>query len=600
MSEGICRTAPPTEKHFRKKGERAGTALNGLLCATVFLACVLLAGPWANMPFMDDFSYTKTALDFARTGHFIYNGWAVEILGWLVPWGALFIKTFGFSFNILRLSMLPLAMATLFLFHQILRRFGIDSQNAVLGTLTLALSPLFLPLAASFMTDVPGLLVILTCIYMCQRAVASRSDRAALIWLSSAMLVNVAGGAVRQIAWLGSLVMVPSTAWFLRQRRGMKVGGGLLLLLALLGVLTYMHWFNQQPYSVPEQIVGGPFHRRMLVHLSAQYLKAFLCLLLLVFPVSVALLPTAQTLSSKSRLRLLGAAAVLAVLVLLLYRHQRLDYWLAPWLTPLLAGQWSQLPRTTASISSAVTFWVKIAVSFLVLAPALILAEKLAACNWLTLGSLRKTLSSRNEIVWILGPFTLSYVLLLAPRGIFAYLQDRYVLGLLPVAVIVLLRLYPELVVKKIAALSLSVLILAAFASVGATHDYYSESRAIVAAIRMARTAGIPRKSILAGLTRMGWAIDGWAQIEGGGNINDSRIETPKGAYNRNAPELKAQTEFTSWFGKATPAIIPNYVVVSTPMPGFARTGFPPIHYRAWLPPFDRALYVEQLKNISK
>ena len=43
-----------------------------------------------------------------------------------------------------------------------------------------------------------------------------RRDCASLLWLCIAVLVNVAGGTVRQIAWLGALVMVPSTAWLLR------------------------------------------------------------------------------------------------------------------------------------------------------------------------------------------------------------------------------------------------------------------------------------------------------------------------------------------------------------------------------------------------
>ncbi len=209
--EALTTTRVPTEND-----ERSDSIRNGLLCALAVAVCVLIANPVVNMPYIDEFSYAKTALEFARTGHIVYNGWATAMLGWQIPWGALFIKIFGFSFTVVRFSMLPIAMVTVYLFHQILRRFGINPGNAVLGALTMALSPLFLPLAASYMTDVPGLLVILACIYMCQRAVAARTDQAAIMWLCSAMVVNVAGGTVRQIAWLGALVMVPSTAWLLR------------------------------------------------------------------------------------------------------------------------------------------------------------------------------------------------------------------------------------------------------------------------------------------------------------------------------------------------------------------------------------------------
>src|SRR5258707_10118365 len=84
---------------------------DGLICACIVAACVLLTYPVAEMGFQDDWSYVRTALEFARTGHFVYNGWATAMLGWIIPWSALFIKVFGFSFTVVRLSMLPVTMA---------------------------------------------------------------------------------------------------------------------------------------------------------------------------------------------------------------------------------------------------------------------------------------------------------------------------------------------------------------------------------------------------------------------------------------------------------------------------------------------------------
>jgi 4-amino-4-deoxy-L-arabinose transferase-like glycosyltransferase len=156
---------------------------NGILCVLLVAVCAMAIYPVVDGPWSDDFSYIKTALDFERTGKVLYNGWATAMLGWLIPWGALFIKLFGFSFTILRVSLFPIAAATIYLLHQILRRFGIDPQNADFGTLAIGLSPLFLLMATNYMTDVPGLLVILVCIYMCQRAVAARTDNRALLWL---------------------------------------------------------------------------------------------------------------------------------------------------------------------------------------------------------------------------------------------------------------------------------------------------------------------------------------------------------------------------------------------------------------------------------
>ena len=57
---------------------------NALFCVLIVMGCALLTNPVANMPFSDEFSYDKTALEFARTGHIVYNGWATAMLGWLI------------------------------------------------------------------------------------------------------------------------------------------------------------------------------------------------------------------------------------------------------------------------------------------------------------------------------------------------------------------------------------------------------------------------------------------------------------------------------------------------------------------------------------
>ncbi len=452
---------------------------NGLLCAVLVAACVLITNPTANMPFSDDFSYTRTALDFARTGHILYNGWATAMLGWQILWGALFIKLFGFSFIVMRLSMLPIAMASVYLFHQILRRFGINPPNAILGALTMGLSPLYLPMAASFMTDVPGVFVILVCIYMCQRAVAARTDKAALIWLCSAMLVNVAGGTVRQIAWLGALVMVPSTAWLLRKRRGMKTAGVLIWLAGLVGVLACMHWFSRQPYSVPQPVFGGPVHIKMLLHMCAQLLKTALCLLLLVFPILIAWLPTQRRLATAAKLWFLCAIGVVAAAAIALYLHGNLNGWLLPWLTPVLVVEGMLIPPVFGISSAALTFSITLVISFLILASAIALMAQIAGGRRRTPSRPTSPIVSGDPLGWILFPFSLSYLLLLAPIGIYDRIQDRYVLGLVPIAIVVLLKLYQEKISAGVSRASVIALLVFAAYAVAATHDFSAESKTL-------------------------------------------------------------------------------------------------------------------------
>ncbi|HTU49748.1 MAG TPA: hypothetical protein VMF56_04090 [Acidobacteriaceae bacterium] len=544
-------------------------------------------------------------MEFAHTGHIVYNGWATAMLGWLIPWGALFIKIFGFSFTGMRLSMLPIDAATVYLFHQILRRFGINPANAIFGTLAFALSPIFMPSAVSFMTDVPGVFVIFVCLYMCQEAVKAANDRAALIWLASAAVFNIAAGTVRQIAWLGALVMVPSTVWLLRKRRGMKVMGIVLWGLSFIAVLIFLHWFNSQPYSVPEHVIWARIQSMTLPHLAAQLVKMVLCLLLILLPLSIAWLPTARELSRSAWLRIGGVLALFVAFELLADWMGRMDTWLMPWMEYLLQEQ-SALRPGMFGTPLEMTLWVRFAISLFVIAVAMIALERelerkpsvFPPPSILDPGSCVGT--SWYEIAWILGPFSLSYVLLLMPRGAFSVIQDRYLVGLVPSILIVLLKLYQERIGPRLPTASVVMLVLFAAYSVAGTHDFYAESRAQVRAIQMLESSGVPRKSIQAG-----FPSDGWFQIENGGYINESRIEVPAGAYNR-TPFFKIPDACRDGFTNYAPALDPKYFILfpwfknpSYPPPTwcFVRADFPPIHYTTWLPPFYETMYVKRLAN---
>src|SRR5712691_1281843 len=54
--------------------EQSHAVRNGIICACVSAASVLASWPIAEMGFVDDWSYVKTAFVFARTDHIVYNG----------------------------------------------------------------------------------------------------------------------------------------------------------------------------------------------------------------------------------------------------------------------------------------------------------------------------------------------------------------------------------------------------------------------------------------------------------------------------------------------------------------------------------------------
>jgi hypothetical protein len=571
-------------------GRQQRSQRNGLVCACIVAACVFLTYPVAEMGFQDDWSYVRTALDFARTGRFVYNGWATAMLGWIIPWSALFIKVFGFSFTLVRLSMLPVTMACIYLFHANLVRFGIRDRNAVLGALAIGLSPIFVPMAASYMTDVPGLFVILLCLYLCQRAVAAHSDRAAVLWLCCAAATNVAGGTVRQISWLGALVMVPSTAWLLRKRRGVLATGISLWGMSILGVLACLHWWNRQPYSVPEHILQGPVTAHMVHHLIGILIKSFLCLLLLLYPILVAWLPAARCLNRAAAIRV--GVAVLALAVFL-WKVRTPDDWLAPWLTHVIQSLMRKSGEFPGVTQTPWPLPVRVAMSVLVLAAALIVGEQLISKfrnrSRSTSGPESVT---RQDLLWLLGPFSLSYIVMLLPRALYAMVYDRYLLGLMPLAIIFLIWLYQRVTKNDMPAICF--LMLGAFGlfSIAGTHDWFALNRARILAVEEIHATGVPKTAI-----QGAFEYDGWTQIEAAGYINEERIEVPAGAFRKNMRMYQLPEKCWHFFGWYASAIDPKYVIVSSPSHCFANSTFSPVTFRAWLPPFQRTIYVQQIKK---
>jgi hypothetical protein len=298
-----------------------------LLCALALVSCVALAHPIVSMGVDDDFSYMWIARKLADTGHIVYNGWSEPMLGWQLYLGALFIKLFGFSYTVMRLSVLVVAVATVVLINRLFVRFGINEWNASVGTLAIAVSPLFLPLAFSFMTDIPGLFCVVLCIYGCVRALQAETIREAIAWLVFAGLTNIIGGTVRQVVWLGVLVLVPSATWWMRRRRGVLLAGALLWIFGVGVAVAATHWFKHQPYTISESILGNSSARLGILNsLIGQGLAG--CLLL--SPILIGYLVKFPW--CKARMRKQACAVVVAttaVAVVFAIRHKEF-YWLAP------------------------------------------------------------------------------------------------------------------------------------------------------------------------------------------------------------------------------------------------------------------------------
>ena len=567
--------------------DRARTLRNGVLCALIFSVSWLISWPVAEMGFNDDWSYIKSAQVFAQTGRVVYNGWATAMLGWQLVWGALFVRLLGFTFTAVKLSTLPIAMCTLVVFHAVQRRFGISHRNALLGALTLGLSPMFLPLASSFMTDVPGLFVVLVCLYFCQRAVSASTDRAAIGWLISAAASNLLGGTARQIAWLGVLVMVPATGWFLRRRRGVLLSSALLWAGSFVVILGCVRWFGRQPYAVPEHIFETKsFHIVDASEPVFLIVGEILCLLLLVFPVLIAWLPEWRK-SSLPDLLMIG------YILLIWGGYQLFTKWALPWIGNIILWEFDNQRDATGLWNFhdfAIPFAARFAVSLLVEITALLVIAIIRARR--RAGATTSFVQEHRDAFWLIVPFTMSYILLIVPRALHADLLDRYVLGLMPFAIVILTLLYQDYVSQNLPRICAVTIAIYGLLAIAGTHDWFAWQRARIEAISEVRAAGVPRTEI-----QGGFEYDGWTQVENGGHINQPLLEYPPGSFDPHSQVPQVAEECSMAFAMYTPLVQPRYSVVFGPKWCLNQTDFPPVAFRAWIPPFRRSIYVQGIPS---
>src|SRR5271154_1749576 len=508
--------------------------VNVLICMLALLSCVLVARPFVSMGAIDDWSYIWTARVLADTGRLTYNGWGAMPLGWMAYLGALFIKIFGFSFTIVRSSMWVVSLLTAALMQRVFVRSGTSEGTATVATLTLVLSPLFLPSASMFSSDLPGLFVVVLCIYGCIRSFQSVTDQAALNWLIFAALSNVVGGTVRQIAWLGVLLIVPSAAWFMRQRRHMLLAGIVLWCIGVLSAALCLRWFNAQPYVVIDKVFY-PYHINSAFGAAHATLVPWTCLL----PVMSAFAARSPAGKRSVRNIALATGAIVGSLLFWWAMKSPHDYFrIAPFgvdgsNVPIKGmGQWEILGHPPEVISVVVQFLLSVAIFA---ATSSFLACLVGSRNKLFAEDVRPSSDQspypyvpNAYLVTLFAPFVVASFFLSVTRSM---VWDRYFLPTQFIFTLGLIRVYRQTISERLPGLCFAVGLLFAAYGVADMHDFFAYQRARVDAINEIRATGLPRTAI-----EGGHEYDGWTQLEQTGYDNESMIRVPAGAYKERTP----------------------------------------------------------------
>ena len=242
------KTSPQRRTRFVGSDRR-----NVLQCIVLFLLAVAATMPvYVKMGFEDDWSYSHIAREFASTGHIVYNGWicrdapAADFLVGFIHQG------FGFSFLIMRLSTITLVVALVPVLYYLFLESGLDASFAVFGTLLTVLSPLVLPMTATFLSDVPAFFLFALCFYCGVKSWKAHTTKACVVWGCLIALAGAVSGLDRQIYWLAPLLFLPVVAWIRRRTRGAAIGLGLAWLCTLMVVAYFAKWFASKPFTLTE------------------------------------------------------------------------------------------------------------------------------------------------------------------------------------------------------------------------------------------------------------------------------------------------------------------------------------------------------------
>jgi hypothetical protein len=552
-----------------------------LLCALAVLVCELVSRPYTTMGVCDDMSYILIARKVAATGHIFYNGPTTPMLGWQLYLGAAFIKLFGFSLTTVRMSTLLVSMVLAFVLQRTLVRATISERNATIGTLAMVLSPLYLVLSVTFMSDIQGLFAIVLCLYGCLRSLQASCSRAAIGWLCFAIAADGICGTSRQIAWLGVLVMVPSTAWLLRSQRRVFQAGAAATLAGWLFVYGCLQWFKHQPYNVPEHLFSDSFSVRQTIdQLGHMFLDAPFLLL----PIVALFLPGVG--KNRPRVLAIGSVLCLGYLFMATYpSHLRGSFALDPtggdWVgihgvyefmilkgnPPILLNKGVQVLLTVVSIGGLVGL-----ISELRSRRTTPIAESSAGVSWKQLGVL-------------LMPFSVIYVLLLIPRAGDFHLTERYLLALLVVAALCMVRYYQDCLRPSLPWGCVVLVGAMAIYGVVNTHNTFAVDRGRVALADELLAAGVPDTSV-----DNGWEYNQGVELQHATFINDYRMVLPKHAY-APAPSLPKDTCEVNGYD-LTPHIQPQYGISFDPHACYGPAPFAPVHYSRWLASAPGTLYV--------
>jgi hypothetical protein len=282
----------------------------------------------------------------------------------------------------------------------------------------------------------------------------------------------------------------------------------------------------------------------------------------------------------------------------MLHLRTELHFWTMPWLVHVIGSEgvfeynWDMMGKRAITIP----VWLQATISLIIIAAgSIFLADLRQRRPNPKFPEGEISVSSWGCTGWLLGPFAVAYVGLLLSRGLYVFIYDRYLLGLMPLALLCLLKVMENSASRELPVLSYAALVVFALYGVLSTHDLFALNRARITAVEEVQSAGVPRNFIQAG-----FEFDGWTQISETGYVNEQRMERPASAYRDDRRYLSRPFPCRMGFDQYVPALNRKYLVVLAGAVCGVQSGFSAVTYEAWLPPFHRSVYINEVAQLPE
>jgi hypothetical protein len=135
------------------------------LLVLFWILAIAIIDPRGEFPINDDWAYSKNVHSLVVDGAFTVDGWPAMTLVSQTIYGSLACFVFGFSFTVLRCSILLLAIVATHVLFRLLEKRGANPFLAFLLSAGFCFSQLFMALSFTFMTDVFFIAIVVFALY---------------------------------------------------------------------------------------------------------------------------------------------------------------------------------------------------------------------------------------------------------------------------------------------------------------------------------------------------------------------------------------------------------------------------------------------------